>query len=78
MKRTRCWATADAGLRSHIRKYLRCRCGRSSKRRSTARSEGIKVFPEIMIPLILDRKELKILETATRRVADEIISRSLK
>jgi len=36
----------------------------------------IKVLPEIMIPLTLDRKELKILETATRRVADEIISKS--
>jgi pyruvate,orthophosphate dikinase len=37
---------------------------------------GIKVLPEIMHPLTLDRKELKILETATRRVADEIIVQS--
>jgi pyruvate, orthophosphate dikinase len=37
---------------------------------------GIKVLPEIMHPLILDKKELKILETATRRVADEIISKA--
>jgi pyruvate, orthophosphate dikinase len=37
---------------------------------------AIKVFPEIMIPLTLDKKELKILETSTRRIADEIISRS--
>jgi pyruvate, orthophosphate dikinase len=37
---------------------------------------GVKVLPEIMHPLVLDRKELKILETATRRVADEIISES--
>jgi pyruvate,orthophosphate dikinase len=36
---------------------------------------GIKVLPEIMHPLTLDRKEFEILETATRRVADEIISR---
>jgi len=36
----------------------------------------IKVFPEIMIPLVLDRKELKILEEATRRVADAIIAKS--
>ncbi|HWG59231.1 MAG TPA: pyruvate, phosphate dikinase [Candidatus Acidoferrales bacterium] len=35
---------------------------------------GIKVLPEIMHPLTLDKKELKILETATRRVADAIIS----
>ncbi len=38
--------------------------------------QGVKVFPEIMHPLTLDRKELWILEQATRRVADEIISRS--
>ena len=34
---------------------------------------GIKVLPEIMIPLTLDKKEFHILETLTRRVADEII-----
>jgi pyruvate,orthophosphate dikinase len=37
---------------------------------------GIKVLPEIMHPLVLDKKELQILESATRRVADEIIARS--
>jgi pyruvate, orthophosphate dikinase len=37
---------------------------------------GIKVIPEIMIPLVLDRKELWILEQATRRVADELIKKS--
>jgi pyruvate, orthophosphate dikinase len=37
---------------------------------------GVKVLPEIMIPLVLDRKELWILEQATRRVADEIIKKS--
>jgi pyruvate,orthophosphate dikinase len=36
---------------------------------------GIKVLPEIMHPLTLDRREFEILETGTRRVADEIISR---
>src|SRR6202050_4478070 len=36
----------------------------------------VKVLPEIMIPLVLDRKELKILEEATRRVADAIIARA--
>jgi pyruvate, orthophosphate dikinase len=38
--------------------------------------QGIKVIPEIMHPLTLDRKELWILEQATRRVADELIKRS--
>jgi pyruvate,orthophosphate dikinase len=37
---------------------------------------GIKVLPEIMHPLVLDKKELRILEQQTRRVAGEIISRS--
>ncbi len=35
---------------------------------------GVKVLPEIMHPLVLDRKEFQILEEATRRVADKIIS----
>jgi pyruvate,orthophosphate dikinase len=37
---------------------------------------GVKVLPEIMHPLTLDRKELWILEQATRRVADDLIKRS--
>jgi pyruvate, orthophosphate dikinase len=37
---------------------------------------GIKVLPEIMHPLVLDKRELQILEEATRRVAGEIISRA--
>ena len=35
---------------------------------------GIKVLPEIMHPLVMEKKELKILDEATRRVAGEIIS----
>ncbi len=37
---------------------------------------GVKVLPEIMHPLVLDRKELSILEQATRHVADELIKKS--
>ena len=37
---------------------------------------GIKVIPEIMHPLTIDKKELKILDDATRRVADAIIAKS--
>lgn len=36
----------------------------------------VKVLPEIMHPLTLDPKEMRILEQATRRVADAIISKS--
>ncbi len=37
---------------------------------------GIKVIPEIMHPLTLDKKEMEILEEATRRVADPIIQQA--
>jgi pyruvate,orthophosphate dikinase len=37
---------------------------------------GIKVLPEIMHPLVLDKKELRILEQQTRKVAEGIISHS--
>jgi pyruvate, orthophosphate dikinase len=40
------------------------------------KKQGIKVLPEIMHPLTLDRKELWILEQATRRVADDLIKKS--
>jgi pyruvate,orthophosphate dikinase len=38
--------------------------------------QGVKVLPEIMHPLTLDRKEFWILEQATRRVADDLIKKS--
>ena len=37
---------------------------------------GVKVLPEIMHPLVLDRKELSILEQSTRHVADDLIKRA--
>jgi len=37
---------------------------------------GVKVIPEIMHPLTLDRKEYQILDQATRRIADDLIKRS--
>ena len=37
-------------------------------------ADGIKVFPEIMIPLTIDKKELQILEIRTRQVAEAIIA----
>src|SRR5258705_8542388 len=37
---------------------------------------GVKVLPEIMIPLTLDKKEMSILEQATRRVADDLIKKA--
>ncbi|MGB0037093.1 MAG: pyruvate, phosphate dikinase [Candidatus Acidiferrales bacterium] len=37
---------------------------------------GIKVIPEVMHPLTMDKKEMKILDDATRRVAEAIISKA--
>jgi pyruvate, orthophosphate dikinase len=36
----------------------------------------VKVLPEIMHPLVLDRKELSILEQSTRRIADDLIKKA--
>jgi pyruvate,orthophosphate dikinase len=38
--------------------------------------QKVKVLPEIMHPLVLDRKELQFLVDRTRKVAEEIISKS--
>jgi pyruvate,orthophosphate dikinase len=38
--------------------------------------EGLKIVPEIMIPLTMDRKELQILETQARGVADGLIKKA--
>ena len=38
--------------------------------------EGLKVLPEIMHPLIIDRREFAFLETRTRAVADALIKES--
>ena len=40
------------------------------------KKQGVKVLPEIMHPLTLDRKEMQILAQATRKVADELIKKS--
>ena len=40
------------------------------------RKEGIKVIPEIMHALTMDRKELQILVDETRRIADNLIQKA--
>ena len=40
------------------------------------KKNGIKVLPEIMHPLVLDRKELQILTDATHRVAGEVLKKA--
>ena len=49
------------------RDSARCRCRRSSKRRSTASKKKIDAQPEIMIPLVGTAAELKMLRDAGRR-----------
>ncbi|WP_024467816.1 pyruvate, phosphate dikinase [Treponema pedis] len=44
----------------------------------SAQKKGIKVLPEIMIPLTIDAKEFKILEKRVREVADDIIEKKAK
>ena len=38
--------------------------------------KGVKVFPEIMIPLVIDATELSLLEKLTRTVADAVIAKN--
>jgi pyruvate,orthophosphate dikinase len=42
----------------------------------TCAKQGITVLPEIMHPLVIDKKELKILEMQTRGIADKLIAES--
>ena len=63
-------------LRSHIPEILEMQVRAIIEAAIDCQKRGIKVLPEIMHPLVLDKKELKILEVATRRVAEEIISQS--
>ena len=48
---TRCWATAAAGSGSPRRRSTACRCGPSWRPRARSAEQGVKVEPEIMIPL---------------------------
>jgi len=38
--------------------------------------KGVKVLPEIMMPVVMDYKEMRILEQRTRRLADELIAKA--
>ncbi len=52
-------------LRMQVRAIMEAACA--------CKSKGIKVHPEIMIPLIMDDKELRILADLTKKVATEVI-----
>ncbi|MBI5598295.1 MAG: pyruvate, phosphate dikinase [Deltaproteobacteria bacterium] len=52
-------------LRMQVRAIMEAAC--------ECKKKGIRVFPEIMHPLVIDKKELDILASATRDVAEEVI-----
>lgn len=52
-------------LEMQVRAIMEAACNETKK--------GVKVSPEIMVPLIIDKKELKILETIVREVAQKVI-----
>ena len=72
MSSIRCSDIADAGWELRILKLPRCRRGRSSKRPSMCSKKGVKVLPEVMIPLVATVKEMANQAAIVRRVADEV------
>ncbi len=71
-----CWAFAAAGLCIVYPEILEMQVRAIIEAAIDCQKRKIKVLPEIMIPLVMEKRELKILEEATRRVADEIISQA--
>jgi pyruvate, orthophosphate dikinase len=70
---TRCSATAAAASASPIRRSPRCRPAPSSRPPPTSQ-EGIKVKPEVMIPLVGFKKELDLQVEIVHRVAKEVMA----
>ena len=68
---TRCSVIAASGSGSPIRKSPRCRRARSSRPPASSSKEGVKVVPEIMIPLVGHVKELRDQKAIVDRVAAE-------
>ena len=76
MKLTRCSAIAAAVLAITYPEILEMQVRAIIEAAIECKKKGIKVIPEIMIPLVMDRKELQILTDRTHRVAEEIIRES--
>ena len=67
---TRCSATAAAGSASPRRRSTACRCAAIMEAACTAAEQGVKVEPEIMIPLTGTVGEMKLTYENTKKVAD--------
>jgi pyruvate,orthophosphate dikinase len=52
-------------LRMQVRAIMEAACA--------CKSKGIKIYPEIMVPLVMDKKELRILADLAREVANKVI-----
>jgi pyruvate, orthophosphate dikinase len=70
----RCSGSAAAAWASSIPKSPRCRPARCSKPPPKCRKKGIKVKPEIMIPLVGFKKELDLQVELVHRVAKEVMA----
>ena len=68
---TPCSAIAASDSASPTRRSPRCRRARSSRPRAACNKEGVKVVPEIMIPLVGPVKELRDQKAIVDRVAAE-------
>ena len=69
---TRCSASAAAVSASAIPRSRRCRRARCSRPRRIVQKEGIKVRPEIMIPLVGFKKELDLQIEVVHQAAREV------
>ena len=59
--------------RHHLsRNFARCRCARIFEAAIEVQKEGIKVKPEIMIPLVGFAKELELQVQLVRQIAAEV------
>jgi pyruvate,orthophosphate dikinase len=70
MSSTRCSVSVVAVWASAVQKSLRCKLVQSSKLLLTVLKAGIKVKPEVMVPLVGFKKELDLQVEIVHRVAD--------
>ena len=69
---TRCSAPAECGSAFCTPRSTRCRCGRSSRRRSRcAKDSGESPQLEVMVPLVAYEQELELMRGLVDRVVAE-------
>ena len=78
MRSTLCWASAVAVSASAIRKSRRCNAAPSFEAAANVAKEGVKVIPEIMIPLVGMVKEMNNQGAIVRRIADRCLRKRVR